>query len=194
MHGYELGHELQDELGSGWAVNYGQIYSTLERLARDGLVVQSETVATSDAPDRKLYTVTPAGRTELRQWFLTADESAEPGREELHAKIMLALTGDVDFQDVIQAQRKGQLRRIGQLTELKEQLDPELELGTVLQLDMFILKTEAVLRWLDTSEAKIKKSAAARPDGVAASSALDDLGLPESTTAPNASSTGRERR
>ena len=193
MHGYELGHELQDELGSGWAVNYGQIYSTLERLARDGLVVQSETVASSDAPDRKLYTVTPAGRAELRQWFLAADEGAETGREELYAKVMLALTGDVDFQDVIQAQRKGQLRRIGQLTELKEQLDPDLELGTVLQLDMFILKTEAVLRWLDTSEAKIRKSAAARPDGVADSTARNASAEPESAAAPNARSTGKER-
>jgi len=193
MHGYELGHELQDELGPGWAVNYGQIYTTLERLARDGLVVQSETVATSDAPNRKLYTVTPAGRTELRQWFLTAEDGAEPGREELYAKIMLALTGDVDFQDVIQAQRKGQLRRIGQLTELKEQLDPELELGTVLQLDMFILKTEAVLRWLDTSEAKIKRSAAARPEGVADSGIRAGAKEPEPSTSPNANSTERKR-
>ena len=58
MHGYELRRDLEDELGPAWAVNYGQIYTTLERLVRDGLVVQSETVSTADAPDRKLYTVT----------------------------------------------------------------------------------------------------------------------------------------
>lgn len=166
MHGYELGRELADELGPGWAVNYGQIYSTLERLSRDGLVVQSETVSSAEAPDRKLYTVTPAGRTELRRWFLSPVEGAETGREELYAKIMLGLTGDVDIEDVIQAQRKGQLRRIGELTAIKEDVDPELELGTVLQLDMFILKTEAVVRWLDIAEERIRKARAARPEGV----------------------------
>ena len=71
MHGYELRKELVDGLGPEWNVNYGQIYSTLERLVRDGLCVQSETVSVVDAPDRKLYTVTPAGRAELRSWFLT---------------------------------------------------------------------------------------------------------------------------
>lgn len=192
MHGYELGRELSDELGAGWAINYGQIYSTLERLARDGLVVQSETIVSAEAPDRKLYTVTPAGRTELRQWFLTADEHAESGREELYAKVMLALTGDIDLEDVIQAQRKGQLRRIGQLTEIKEQLDPELELGTVLQVDMFILKTEAVLKWLDSSEAKIRRSAATRPTGVAEVAGWSDSGV-SSGIEREADHTGRER-
>lgn len=192
MHGYELGRELSDELGEGWAVNYGQVYSTLERLARDGFVVQSETIPSAEAPDRKLYTVTPAGRTELRRWFLTADEHAETGREELYAKVMLALTGDIDLEEVIHAQRKGQLRRIGQLTEIKEQLDPELELGSVLQLDMFILKTEAVLKWLDTSEARIRRAAATRPSGV-----TDGAGRPGGGTSAGVERetdrTGRER-
>lgn len=166
MHGYELGRELSDQLGSGWAVNYGQIYSTLERLSRDGFIVQSETVSSAEAPDRKLYTVTPAGRTELRCWFLTPVESADTGREELYAKIMLGLTGDVDIEDVIHAQRKGQLRRIGELTAMKERLDQALHLESVLQLDMFILKTEAVIRWLDIAEERIRKARAARPEGV----------------------------
>ena len=64
MHGYELRKELVDGLGPEWNVNYGQVYSTLERLVRDGLCVQSETVSVADAPDRKLYTVTPAGRAD----------------------------------------------------------------------------------------------------------------------------------
>ncbi len=67
MHGYELRKELVDGLGPEWNVNYGQVYSTLERLVRDGLCVQSETVSVVDAPDRKLYTVTPAGRAELQE-------------------------------------------------------------------------------------------------------------------------------
>ena len=53
MHGYDVRRELESELGSEWSVTYGQVYTTLERLVRDGLVVQSDTVAGADAPDRK---------------------------------------------------------------------------------------------------------------------------------------------
>ena len=166
MHGYELRRELEGELGPDWAVNYGQIYSTLERLVRDGLVVQSDTVAVSDAPDRKLYTITPAGRTELRQWFLSPVAGAENRRDELFAKIVLGLTSDVDVGEIIQAQRKGELRRIGELTKLKESRDIALDLAEVLQLDMLILRTESTIRWLDTAEAKIAKAAASAPTGV----------------------------
>jgi DNA-binding PadR family transcriptional regulator len=167
MHGYEMRRELEEELGPQWAVNSGQIYTTLERLIRDGLVVQSETVVSEDAPDRKLHTVTPAGRAELHQWFLSPIENLEAGRDGLHAKILLALTGDAPVERVIQTERKAHLRRIGQLTELKEQHDPELELAAVLQLDMSIVKTEAIIRWLDTAEAKIARAVAAGPQGVA---------------------------
>lgn len=166
MHGYDLRRELEDELGPAWAVNYGQIYTTLERLVRDGFVVQSETVTSGEAPERKLYTVTPAGRAALRQWFLTPVQGVENGRDELYAKIVLGLTGGVDVEEVIQIQRKGQLRRIGLLTELKEEHDPELELIAVLDLDMAIMKTEAVIRWLDSAEAKIARSTAGGAAGI----------------------------
>ena len=163
MHGYELRRELIDELGPEWAINYGQIYATLQRLVRDGLVVQSETVPSKDAPDRKLYTVTPAGRSHLRQWFLTPIDGFEAGRDELFAKILLGLTGAVEIGQVIQVERKAQLRRIGQLTSLKEQLDSQLELPSVLHLDLSIMKIEAAIRWLDAAESRVHKTAS---DGV----------------------------
>lgn len=166
MHGYEVRRELESELGSEWSVNYGQVYSTLERLVRDGLVVQSDTVAVSDAPDRKLYTVTPAGRAALREWFLTPTGEGDGHRDELHAKVMLALTSDVDVNDIIQAQRKCELRRIAELTALKESMDPALDLPEVLQLDLLILRTEAVIRWLEIAESKIARARAAGPTAI----------------------------
>ncbi len=166
-HGYELRRELEDELGSHWSLNYGQVYTTLERLVRDGLVVQSGTVAVSDAPDRKLYTVTPAGRAELRRWFLTPVEGSEARRDELFAKIVLALTSEVDVSQIIHAQRKNELRRIAELTSIKEHTDPVLDLAEVLQLDLFILRTEATLRWLEIAESKIGKAADSAPGSVA---------------------------
>ncbi|MDZ4170085.1 MAG: PadR family transcriptional regulator [Coriobacteriia bacterium] len=167
MHGYELRRELEDALGAEWSVNYGQVYSTLERLVRAGLCVQSETVSVADAPDRKLYTVTPAGRAELRRWFLSPTDGCEAGRDELFAKVVLGLTGDVEVFDVIQAQRKGLLRRIGSLTGLKEELDAELDFTEVLQVDLSIAKTEAVIHWLDAAEARIGRAQASPVSGVA---------------------------
>lgn len=166
MHGYEIRRELENDLGPEWAVNYGQVYSTLERLVRDGLVVQSDTIAGSDAPDRKLYTLTPGGRAELRAWFLTPVTSDGVRRDELFAKVVLGLASDVDVSEVIQVQRKSELRLMGELTALKERLDPRLDLPEVLQLDMAILRTEATVRWLDSTEAKIAKAAQGTPASV----------------------------
>lgn len=166
MHGYDLRREIASELGVEWAVNYGQVYTTLERLVRDGLVVQSDTVSSSDAPDRKLYTVTPAGRTELRRWFLTPVGGGEAKRDELFAKVVLGLTSELDVSQIIQVQRKSELRRIAELTSLKESMDPELDLTEILQLDLFILRTEAVIRWLDIAESKISRAATATLGGV----------------------------
>ena len=166
MHGYELRRELVDELGPDWALNFGQVYTTLERLVRDGLVVQSETLSSASAPDRKLYTVTPSGRTELRRWFLAPVEGVEAGRDELYAKIMLALTGDLDVEQVTQAQRKGLLKAIGSLTAAKEDLDPDLDLAATLHIDLLIGRTDALLRWLDTAEARIRRATQTGASGV----------------------------
>ena len=164
MHGYELGRELEGELGDEWAVNYGQVYTTLERLVRDGLVVQSDTVEVADAPDRKLYTLTPAGRAELRGWFLTPLDTTETRRDELFAKVLLGLTSDVDVAEIIQVQRKRELRRMAELTAAKERLDAALHVAEVLQLDLHILRAEATVRWLETAEAKIAKAAGSGPE------------------------------
>jgi DNA-binding PadR family transcriptional regulator len=188
MHGYDVRRELESELGSEWSVNYGQVYTTLERLVRDGLVVQSDTVVGADAPDRKLYTVTPAGRTALKQWFLTPVTAGEANRDELFAKLLLGLTSDVEVSDIIQTQRKSELRRIAGLTALKECMDPALDLPEVLQVDLQILRTEAVIHWLDIAESKIARTAAADPSAVGprSSSAGDPSTGGASETAPAA--------
>lgn len=192
MHGYDVRRELESELGAEWSVNYGQVYTTLERLVRDGLVVQSDTIVGADAPDRKLYTVTPAGRTALKQWFLTPVTAGEANRDELFAKLMLGLTSDVEVADIIQTQRKSELRRIAELTALKESMDPALDLPEVLQIDLQILRTEAVIRWLDIAESKIARTAAAGP-GVIAPRAVRVSKTSEGGGSGDASETARVR-
>lgn len=189
MHGYDIRRELESNLGSEWSVNYGQVYSTLERLVRDGLVVQSDTVSVVDAPDRKLYTVTPEGRAALKRWFLTPAGAGEAHRDELFAKLMLGMASDVDVSDIIHAQRKSELRRIAELTSLKESMDPALDLPEVLQLDLLILRTEAVIRWLEIAESKIERASASAGPG--ASGVIESRQASGTETAERSRTTSR---
>ncbi len=157
FHGYELRQEIETELGVNWSINYGQIYTTLDRLERDGLVIQSDTVAVNDAPDRKLYTITPAGQDELNKWFLNPVTKIDNLRDEFYAKVVLSLTSNVSTEDVLQIQRKAELQKLHELTKLKEESDPAIELPWIMQLDLAILHTEATMRWLNMCEIRLKK-------------------------------------
>jgi DNA-binding PadR family transcriptional regulator len=157
LHGYELRQELETELGTGWAINFGQIYTTLERLERDGLIIKSDGTAASSMRDRKLYAITPAGQDELNTWFLTPIAGAENLRDELYAKVMLSFSSSIPTLDVIHAQRKEELRKMHDLTQMKRQADPLLELPRILRLDRAILQAEGTLRWLNMCEARLRK-------------------------------------
>ncbi|MBE0447127.1 MAG: PadR family transcriptional regulator [Actinobacteria bacterium] len=157
FYGYELKQEIEMELGVNWSVNYGQIYTTLDRLERGGFVILSGTVVVSDAPDRKLYTITPAGRDELNKWFLSPLTKIENLRDEFYAKVILSLTSSIPTEDVLQIQRKAELQKLHELTNLKERADQAIELPWILQLDLAILHTEATLRWLNMCEARLRK-------------------------------------
>jgi DNA-binding PadR family transcriptional regulator len=157
LHGYELRQELETELGTGWAINFGQIYTTLERLERDGLVIKSDGTAASSIRDRKLYAITPAGQDELNAWFLSPIVGAEKARDELYAKVMLSFSSPIPTLDVIHAQRKEELRKMHDLTQMKRQADPLLELPRILRLDRAILQAEGTLRWLNMCEARLRK-------------------------------------
>lgn len=157
LHGYELKQEFEAELGANWSINFGQIYTTLDRLERDGFVIQSSVVSGSDAPDRKLYTITPGGTGELNKWFLTPMTKIENLRDEFYAKVILSLTSNVSTEDVLQSQRKAELQKLHELTKLKEEADQAIELPWVLQLDLAILHAEATLRWLNMCEVRLRR-------------------------------------
>ena len=89
MHGYQLRAEFEQSTGMTWPLNIGQVYSTLSRLARDGLVEETDL---ADEPGKVVYRLTDAGRTELTTWFTTPVAPAEHPRDELAIKVALALT------------------------------------------------------------------------------------------------------
>src|SRR5438552_8297942 len=87
-HGYDLKRTFDDKLGDFWSLNFGQIYTTLDRLQAEGLITY-DPVPQDDKPDKKVYSITAAGRTEFDQWR-TSSLKAEPRvlRDELFLRLL----------------------------------------------------------------------------------------------------------
>src|SRR3954447_4900904 len=148
-HGYELRDMFEAALGGHWELNSGQIYSSLDRLARDGLVVE-EGVERGGGPDKRLWALTAEGEKELASWFDSPVPRDYRLRDELYLKLMLALvTRPSSAQHILMAQRRELFRELHDLTARRNLLDPKQQLSRILLLDSAIMHTEAELRWLD---------------------------------------------
>ena len=154
-HGYELRDRFEAALGGHWGLNSGQIYSSLDRLARDGLVVE-EGVERGGGPDKRLWTLTDEGRRELASWFDAPVPRDYRLRDEIYLKLMLALvTQPASARHVLRAQRRELFRELHDLTARRNLLNPRQQLAHILLLDSAIMHTEAELRWLDMVEARL---------------------------------------
>jgi DNA-binding PadR family transcriptional regulator len=155
MHGYQLRAEFERSTGMTWPLNIGQVYSTLSRLSRDGLVEETDL---AEEPGKVVYRLTEAGHTELTTWFATPVASAEQPRDELAIKVALALdTPGVDVSAVLQAQRTATIRRLRELTRLKGKAGEEPDEAWSLVLDLMIFRAESEVRWLDHSETRLAR-------------------------------------
>jgi PadR family transcriptional regulator, regulatory protein AphA len=76
MHGYRIKGHLERNFGHMWSINYGQIYPNLKKMEEEGLVSRGEVVPGKGLPDRKLYSVTPAGREAFSRWLESSPERA----------------------------------------------------------------------------------------------------------------------
>jgi DNA-binding PadR family transcriptional regulator len=149
-HGYDLKRDYDRYFGRGKSLPFGQVYSTLARLTRDGKVVMDE-VAPGDGPDRKRYVITEAGATEVDAW-LAEPVQAEPHLQTvLFAKVVLALMLDRPAETYLDTQRRAHLQRMRELTEIKR--SGELVDGLLADHGLFHL--EADLRWIDTTSARL---------------------------------------
>jgi len=157
-HGYQLRQDFEQRTGATWPLNVGQVYTTLARLARDGLVEM--TGETDD--QQKVYALTTSGRRELDDWFRTPIELADRPRDELAIKLaMAAMTPGVVLADVVQAQRTATVQAVQDYTRLKAKADPDHDVGWLLVLDSLLFQAEAELRWLDACEERLSRAAAA---------------------------------
>jgi len=135
-HGYELKTAFERRTGGQWALNIGQVYTTLQRLERDGLVERL-----GDGDERQDYRVTSAGQAQLEEWFAA-----------------VAAT-DLDVSALVQRQRRASLEQLQAYTRRKARAHPVDDIGFLLMLDALIFRTEAEIRWLDAVEARIRHSA-----------------------------------
>ena len=163
-HGYQLRQEFEQRTGGTWPINIGQVYTTINRLQRDGLVVE----AGRQDDGSVIYRLTELGRQEVTLWWSTPVDRAAPARDELAIKLALAVTSSgVDVRAVLQQQRTESLRALQLYTQHKRRLpaEPEgSELARLLVLDSLIFTVEAEVRWLDHIEERLIQAAASTND------------------------------
>jgi DNA-binding PadR family transcriptional regulator len=150
MHGYQLRQEFEASTGSTWPLNIGQVYTTLGRLARDGLVE----VTDEGDESQRVYRIAPAGRQAVEEWFSTPVAASTPPRNELAIKLALAVTMPaIDVRAVIQTQRTATMKALQEYTRAREHAGDDL--SWLLVADSLIFAAEAELRWLDHSETRL---------------------------------------
>lgn len=169
-YGLQLRQEFEERTGEVWPLNVGQVYTTLQRLERDGLVVSD---GTSEEGPQKAFRITPEGVEELAEWLRTPPDLSSPPRDELVIKVLIALrVPDVDVHEVMQSHRRYLVELMQEWTRLKEYA-ADRDLGFVLVVDAELFRLEAVIRWLDAAEGRIKRASFDSP--ASATSALPKL-------------------
>ncbi len=160
-YGSRLRTEFESRTGSTWPLNIGQVYTTLSRLERDGMVTQEEV----DEAGHDLYAITEEGRAELRTWFGTPVDRSRPPRDELAIKLAMAVGAPgVDIRDIIQSQRHHTLKAMQDYTRLKAQALTDgpagrAEVAWLLVLEQLIFQAEAEARWLNHCEMRLVRLA-----------------------------------
>lgn len=146
-YGYELRQRLQTALGPyGAAFNAGQVYVTLARLERGGLVA-SEQVGQAVRPDRKVYALTAAGSERVAAWVSEVDWP-KPAPAEFHLKLVaVAAAGLADPVAVADAQRRELLRRLRDVQAAR--LEAPDDADSALLLEGAALQLQAAITWLE---------------------------------------------
>jgi len=162
-YGSRLRTEFEARTGSTWPLNIGQVYTTLARLERDGLVVQQG----ADEAGHVLYALTDEGRAELRSWFIRPVERSNLPRDELAIKLAMAVGAPgADVRAIVEAQRRYQSEAMHTYTRLRARALAEApahrdEVAQLLVLEHLIFRAEGEIRWLDHCEARLVRLAEA---------------------------------
>jgi DNA-binding PadR family transcriptional regulator len=156
-YGLQLREEFEARTGEVWPLNVGQVYTTLQRLERDGLV---ESDGTGAQGPQKGFRITAEGEQELARWLCTPPDLSSPPRDELVMKVLVALrVPSADVHAVIQAHRRYLVELMQQWTRIKDD-DTGSDLNMLLAVDAELFRLDSVVRWLDAADARVKRAAA----------------------------------
>jgi DNA-binding PadR family transcriptional regulator len=151
-YGLRLQNEFESRTGEVWPLNVGQVYTTLQRLERDGLVeadVEGER-------SQKRYRITASGAEELAGWLRTPPELVPPPRDELVIKLLVALQiPGIDIREILQAHRRHAIEVMQRYTRIKAEAAQDVPLALVADAELFRL--EAIVRWLDAADVRLKR-------------------------------------
>jgi DNA-binding PadR family transcriptional regulator len=149
--GFQLRARLDRALGPlGEAMNDGQVYVTLRRLEKAGLVAREGLAGSSDRPDRKVYVLTPAGEERVAEW-LREVSWPKPDLAEFHLKLIAAAAaGLADPIGIVDMQRRELLRRLRDV-QRAQMAEPD-HSDAALLLEGIVLRLQADLRWLEACE------------------------------------------
>ena len=174
-YGLRLQNEFEARTGEVWPLNVGQVYTTLQRLERDGLVEADDGGGRSQKQRR--YRITPAGAHELANWLRTPPDLVPPPRDELVIKVLVALqVPGIDVHEILQVHRRQVIEVMQRYTRIKaEAAENDVPLALVADAELFRL--EAIVRWLDAADVRLKQLPAPTPSVLA-----DELSLEPTRT------------
>ena len=164
-YGLRLQSEFEARTGEVWPLNVGQVYTTLQRLERDGLVETDD--EGEDQRSRKRYRITSAGDRELAEWLRTPPELVPPPRDELVIKVLVALRfPGTDVHEILQVHRRHVLEVMQGYTKIKAAATED-DVPLALVADAELFRLEAIVRWLDAADVRLKQRPSPAPAAVA---------------------------
>ena len=158
-YGLRLQNEFESRTGEVWPLNVGQVYTTLQRLERDGLVASD---ADGGRPQKR-YRITSAGAQELADWLRTPPGLVPPPRDELVIKVLVALqVPGIDVQEILQVHRRHVIEVMQRYTRIKAAAGED-DVALALVDDAELFRLEAIVRWLDAADVRLKQLPPAPP-------------------------------
>ena len=158
-YGLRLQSEFESRTGEVWPLNVGQVYTTLQRLERDGLVE----VTGDGERSQKRYRITSVGERELSEWLGNPPDLVPPPRDELVIKVLVALqVPGIDVHELLQVHRRHVIETMQRYTQVKAAArEDDVPLALVVDAELFRL--EAIVRWLDAADVRLKQLPPAAP-------------------------------
>ena len=157
LHGYEVKTRYEALFGGAWELNIGQVYTTLQRLERDGFV---DTVGERGDRGKQRYGLTAAGETALQEWLQEPEEEPQQLRQDIYLKLLLiSRLANGNLEGLLARQRRVYLQRLKDLGDLERRARREARGDLVLLIQGAILHTEADLKWIDVCAEETRETA-----------------------------------